>query len=590
MRKLSLTLVLLVILILPAQARTATELGRLAAYYPADTVFYAAARTDAGLSETLDGLVARLGSFVPGALPPGINFSFLLNSVAAELGADNFDSLRSWLGDTVAVGLYINESVINEINPPLYITLPLTDSAAALAFITDALTNSGAIEDYAVRTDGDFTLFESEFLGDTEIAIGPDVMFLAENLDLVPVFGVQASLADQSNYQSTLSQLPAESYNVVLYVDAGMLQTQISSLLQDEDALALPPELLNLSNTQAIGLTVLNGDSLVWDNAVLLPAAADVEALGIAYPELGPLNADFTARIPADAVLVSQGSDFGAGVQSALDSLRGVGDYIDANGGIVSFLGLPEGQLSADETAALNLINPRQIIPLINISFAGLTGLNLELDVLPVLSGDSASFVRLLPNTSLPGLPVLPDLGVIFQTSDEAGAAGLVEQLQLASEAYNTGYSIAAYGDGAALVMPIISNALGQAVPATDLLFGASGDMFALGTRPAVESALNTEGGLSSTAAFMAAQAILLQDAQQLLYIDLAPLNALLGELDAQGQLPLPPRDLRDLRLLLSLLESASISTVQTDTAAISRLVLTLADAPIELPDPASGS
>jgi len=393
-------------------------------------------------------------------------------------------------------------------------------------------------------------------------------------------------LAADAAYSDTLTRLPEDNYNIIVYLNQPVLQ-EFSLELNAQMGLEMPGSLTALSSSiggQVIGLTILDGDTLTLDLAQQPIDPALYEEI---YSETfvpTPMDLSFAGRVPADAVLLSQSSQFGPATQIALDNLRGLRRFIEEQGGLGGFLGLPLDFLDAETRLALNLFNLDMLLATFNISFSGLTGLSLENDVLPVLDGDSVTYLRVVPSQGVPFLPVLPELAVIFQTSDEAGAAALVEALQNASERYDAGYSIEAYGnDGAALNIDVLSQALGQPVPQLDFLFASSDDVFAFGTRGAVEASFNSDAYLSDSATFADAQTVFLPEAQGLLYIDLAPIGTLIDDLVAEGVLP-PSPDVRETRLALSLLEHSTITIrANDDLSTIIRMTITVSDEPLDM-------
>src|SRR5689334_13761171 len=94
----------------PAQERFGT-LESLSGYFPKDTMLYAATRTDGAFVSTLDRLAQTVASQLPaGTIPPGFPDSLstaldLLTTQAAG-GGTFATTVRPWLGDTLAVGIY----------------------------------------------------------------------------------------------------------------------------------------------------------------------------------------------------------------------------------------------------------------------------------------------------------------------------------------------------------------------------------------------------------------------------------------------------------------------------------------------------
>src|SRR4051794_4537716 len=93
-----------------AQERFGT-LESLSAYFPKDTMLYAATRTDANAVSSLNRLVQTVASQLPaGTIPAG--FPTTLTTaldlfIKQQAGGGTFaDTVQPWLGDTLAVGIY----------------------------------------------------------------------------------------------------------------------------------------------------------------------------------------------------------------------------------------------------------------------------------------------------------------------------------------------------------------------------------------------------------------------------------------------------------------------------------------------------
>jgi hypothetical protein len=277
-----------------------------------------------------------------------------------------------------------------------------------------------------------------------------------------------------------------------------------------------------------------------------------------------------------------------------LDALRELSAVLQESGGLAGLIGIPMDMLNEDEQIALLLADPGVILGSLNVSVAGLTGLSLESDILPVLDGDVITFLRLQANDG--GFPpILPDLGLAIQTSDSAGAARLIEAFITASQAYDTGYGLETFGSGQALAMPLVSAFTRLDLPGLDLLFGSSEDLFVVGTRGASLALVSTAASdsLGQTRAFQRATAHLLPGANSVAYIGGPQLLGFMDQIVASGLLPLRPSDLNDLgilRTLLASIDSAAISSITTSAQTVTaRAAISIAAEPPSLPDLYSG-
>jgi hypothetical protein len=590
MRKLGLLflLVLLAFSSLTAQATPIPTLTQHSEFYSDETMFFAALRTDDGYIETLDGVLQRASAYIPGLLPPGVGLNDVLDAFAQDaFGADYESAIGSWLGDVVSVGLTLTpENFAGEGIPSGLLTASITDREAATNFVRSFLDAQLSFAEYEV-TEGDaFTTFiapaDAQRSDGPSFAIGDDVLFAGIFPSDLPLEALTNALSADEAYNNTLALLPEDDYNILAYMDLPAIQAlNLANLETDMQrsgvqmgaGLTALTELATAVGPGIFAATVLDGDTLTLDGVIGAPNSDVLDDIGVPTFTPGSVDLSFAERIPADAPLVIHSSDFGPSTQATLDSLRTLSDYISDQGGIPAFL--PAGALSPEEELVLAAFSLDSILATLNISFAGLTGLSLERDVLPVLDGDAATYLRTVPvnNQDFP-LPILPDFGLVFQTSNENGAQALVDALFQASELYEAGYSIESYGDGGALALPIISGLLNLDFPASDLLFGSAEDFFAFGTRAAVEGTLDTDGGLAADPTFQDAQNYFLDGSQQVWYIGTEPIAVLTEQLaDLLGDLPEP----NPIRLVA---HSTITGLVNEDLSQVSRATITLGEMP----------
>src|SRR5262249_29496022 len=136
-------------------------------------------------------------------------------------------------------------------------------------------------------------------------------------------------------------------------------------------------DLMNVSGGMAVGFTLLNDEALLMDMVQSIDISV-FEDFGVSLANPSALDLSFTNHIPADAVVVLQGSDFGPSVQTAFSNVRAFGEYIKANGGIADLID-PNGYQfdTEEERHAVNQFDLAWILGSINLSFAGATGLSL---------------------------------------------------------------------------------------------------------------------------------------------------------------------------------------------------------------------
>ena len=591
-----LLLIVMCLLMLVGGAVSATspeELSGLAGHYPEDTTIFVSIRTDDAYIEQIDTIYSQILGLLPAearrSMPP--QFAPLLDLAAQGVTGSNFEQgVRSWLGNSIAVGMPLEMSLLTGRDLPVLIAVEITDKAAAIEILERLMEMDGA--DMASVEEGEFTVYVSENANDGApvFAVGEDVMYLSTSDVHIPLTPVRSSLADSAVFNTAVDLLPGDDYNALIYLDGGSLQ-EFNLNVMAMSGQSYPPALARLiraTGSQIYGLTVMNDDTFVLDLATTPADMSIYEEFGMELMVTGAIDMDFASNIPADAGLVLQSADFGMSTMVGLQNIRMIGDYLSDNGGIIgmfeSSFRMAGMRLSQEERAILETFaTPETMMAISNISFSGLTGLSLERDVLPVLDGDFAMYLRAQPADDLPVLPMYPDGALLFQSSDTDGAKTMMDALIEASEAYDTGYAVEAYGeDGAALVFPLISDMLGFQYKPFDVLVAQDADLFAIGSRAAVEAATEAEATLIDDETFQAAQAYLLDGSAMIGFVNPAPLGELITEyIEAAGD-DIRPRDREDLyamRYLLSLIEHATLSSYATeDGSGIARMTITLAE------------
>lgn len=565
------------------------DLTELADYYGEDTLVFASIRTDDALLTDLDTLVSQMSLFLPPDLLPEIKPSTLLAEQVTDAGFDLEEDILSWLGDAAAIGIPTGISLLDADIPPLLISIEV-DGAAALAFFEPLLAAEIEAQRYTVGEQAGFTVYESVSPDSPTIAFGEDVLFLGTG-DMVKLTMPDAPLSAAANFTAAIDNLPADDYAAVIYVDYGAFQSTLleaSSMAfgqgTDDDAAALDI-LQDAAEYLVAGISALDERTLIVDSV----AQSNLDILSELDYELfipRPIDPAFAARVPADAIAVIHTSEFGPAIQNSLDSIRATGTYFQENGGYLSLID-PSGFLLGDlPPEAVNLaegIDLGAITGVLNMGFAGFTGISLERDFLPVLDGDMAFYLRAQLDEQFFLSPVLPDFGMIVSTSDGAAAQDLITDFKAASDAYESGYELEAFGAGQALNIDTVERLLGFGTPNLDLLVGADDDVFVFGTRNAATRALDTTDGLAADPTFSDASAHFVDDAQLVLYLSMEPVTDLLIALIESGDLPADPEAGEVLRAL-SLLESASVSIrTNAEGLGVQRFAITLGAEPLDL-------
>jgi hypothetical protein len=357
-----------------------------------------------------------------------------------------------------------------------------------------------------------------------------------------------------------------------MYLDTPALQAANLNTLREMGVESPLFELSASANgASVIGLTLLDDRSLVIDTASQINPDA-FGALDIEMFTPAPVDPAFAERVPADAPFVILGSDLGQSWAVGLENLRRLDAFIVENGGWDELLG---PTLDFQTRAALRGFTLNAALGAVNVGFAGLTGLSLENDVLPMFTGNFALFARAVDDDAL---TIIPDVGFVTEVSDPDLAFANLAQLREAFDAYGTPYTVETLDDNGQVIAAQWLRSLAQTdSPNVDIVFGTDGVSFALGTRRAV---LGARDSLSNDPAYLAAQAYFLPDSVQIGYIGGDALTGLIDQLRESGLLPLQTvSDLDALRPVLSGIESASFSGAYVgESATIARFVVTLAE------------
>jgi hypothetical protein len=590
MRKVVLVLALLLVFgaaVIPAAAVPTADLTALASVFPANTAIFAAIRTDDGYIETLDSVIARLNQVLPASQRiDSLRDTF---DMGAGMLGGSFDSvIRSWLGDTAAIGVDISYLIDrDERNDYLAATLAIavTDSAAAVEFTRGLLSSQGDFdEQYTVEESDGVTIFRPSRQEPRLDGVIPFMFTEAYMVmgNLAPVMNRMARLDSSAAFTDTMSALPLGDYNIAAYIDTRALFDAQMTMLADMGDMAEMQEMIGMlagiSNnlgSMGVGFTIVDGRSLTIDIVSTANPEAMAEALGFdpdAMVTAQPIDPAFARFIPAGTPIVTHVTNLSGAYDALLTGLR--------SGVSLS------GADAEDVEEALAEIESG--IAGVEFAIRGLTGLDLEDDILSWMTGDLALWVGLSPAaaraTSLfgalaGGLPV--DFGILIDaTADPDGAAALVEGLKSAltfaarQTPANSGTRITVtdetIGGNAAVSVSIVDRSLPFPI---ELVVGASADVFAMGTRAAVEAALNPGVGLDSDPAFQEALRYALPDTVQLQYLAGAPLAPLFRLLPMEGSAD----DAQALVDFVSLISSSSISSSTANGLSYARLVLTLA-------------
>jgi hypothetical protein len=582
-------------------ANPTDTLTGLAQYYPANTQQFFAIRTDGDYLQTLKDLLARYEKFAPQA-----NLSGAFDQLSQSLtGADFAEGIGAWLGDGIAVGtsqsieaLRMQRQTFTNIQS-VVVTILIKDRAQAEAFVEKSL--EAGLDDYEKSEDGDFTVWQptQEFVP-TQIALGDDVLLIGLFANELPLQALSEPLSDDEAFINTVAQLPAESYNALIYQDTlSQLELSRAQILFSLEAITgetyelsdMPSWLTDALKPQVIGLTI-EGDTLILDLAQQIGTTFTQE-MGIDYSQLQPIDADFTQTIPVNAFAFAQTANTNQTMGSLSEQIKKLDALLAESGGLLGVLGVPSAD-QADSTlnrilnpqaryAIDTFLTPGTLLAAFNVTFSGLTGMSYERDVVPALDGDTIAYMRLLPPSAEVAqfLPVIPDFAVVHQASDNAKAQNVLDNLISASQAYGTNYPIDDVNGNDVLVFNLFNQVLqkqGQSpLSFIDMVITSGDGLFAYGTRAAVNEAFAPVGdNITSTTEYQNASAYFLPNAQQVLFISprnlVEPINDYFTQQDQRA-----PRDWMTIREVVSTIESLTLTSTVANEFSLARATITLA-------------
>ena len=285
----------------------------------------------------------------------------------------------------------------------------------------------------------------------------------------------------------------------------------------------------------------------------------------------------FAAHVPADAPFAIQGGGFGDSVTYFIDVFAAAME-----------IGMQQGMMmnqmdgGVDNVPAMvQDMDANDIRAFIDLSFSGMTGLDLEEDVLPYLNGNAVAFGRALPSEAT---NMTVDGAMVFEVTDAEAMQGIMDQLVEALDRYEADYTI----EGGVLVLPGVIRGFFperfqedlDAEPTFDFLIGLNDDVFVLGSREAVEFVLSGEGdSLADDPAYIEAQATFLEGSQQVGYVGFGPIRTLLEQVVAALDNGSRDQGVGAALMVLDAVSSASYSAhINPDGSSIGRMVLTLSE------------
>lgn len=578
--------------IFPVAAQS-DDVSSMAQYFPADTLVYGVTRSDDAFVEKLDGLFQHVLTYMPDE-PQGFSLKDALYN--SPLGMSSLEltfgeDIRPWLGDYMAFGLIGPLDQWNNGQRPIVGAIAITDRAAVESFISKLVDSTGdSASMFTQSTVGDFTVWEMPY---TAIAIGDSVMYMADKVDVMPL-EMDGTLAGVDSFQNTVAKMPLSGYDMFAYADVPVLGAQIMQNVEESNQPEIKPMMdffqtvMDATGPAAVGISTL--DDLTWtmDFVQLKGDTSKLEDLGITMDRpTKPVNLDFAANIPADAALVMLTDNVGPQTTAAFANMRALGDYLQKNHVFPQMDGRG-GRFGGMGMNMMGNVNIGDAITFMEFGFAGLTGLNLQNDVLSWMDGGSAGYVRALPSDVL---PMAVDVVALAETSDADATQNVLDHLATAFDQYDVTYSHEGTGPRSVLALTDLADKIFPPnVPfdvanadELDVLIGTNGSVFVMGTRPGATYSLNPDGAdLASDATFTQASAYFLPHSSAVMYINLQPLFPVFQEF-AQ-KMNASEREMSQIDQavgVLSVVKSISLSESNDDSSRSGRLVISLAEGPM---------
>ncbi len=504
-------------------------LESLSAYFPKDTMLYAATRTDANFVASLDQLTKLIISQMPkGILPPEefpSGLTAALDLLSGQVVGGNFaEQVRPWLGDTVAVGIY---PAIRSAGGR--IVVKITDQKAALTAASKAFKSwtSKAVNGYTLLTNS---------TDRNRIAIYPDVMIIyswSDDVGPQPVPQFTPNVTSNPYYTTALSRLPDTNYDMIAFVDTPlMVAYSTRNDYHSSGDWIFPAALLRTLGSTGIGAHIGNDQTLTVDAVQTIGNTAGLDALGIQFTGKGAaLSPDILQRVPRQSVFVMQMADVGSMLEFVGNSAQSAAKKFQTmlpsliTGAAYSYSASTAGLVSGGFGGLINT-------EWANVFFSNLSGYDYTTEIRPLLSGNSALFLTLNPNFK-PNSPTFLnrepfDGALVFEAQDAVAAQRFVSKLQreLAISIYSSGDHNAARIQEAVLpggAQGISLDVYGETGQSFDQFIAASQDnLLIMGTSRAVKQVLSGDG-----LGFNADTSTLLPNAGTAFYVNVPPAQSL---------------------------------------------------------------
>jgi hypothetical protein len=367
----------------PLQQERFGTLTTLTSYFPANSILYAAIRTDLDYLLQLNAVYERvIGQFSDEDDVPENLDAWLSLATQDPLGGAFSETVAPWLGESLAIGAYPLEGTVGT-----RIVLQITDADAALNAITQLYESE---QGWVRRELNDYTVFAAPDF-DQRIAVYDEVVIFSDHgpePQQIPT--LSPDITTNPYYQDALDRLPDNPYNLIGFVDVPLL----AALSNIETIEGVPGALFyRLLGALSFGGYLLDDQTLALDMVQRLGNDTGLQALGINLPGEGAiLSTELLSRIPSDALAVVQGVDLAAQLDVIGAGMTGVSQALGPayDSLLLTVLNQPAGAQSIGILRSISTAIP-------DVVFANLSGFNYETEIRPLLTEDWAAVVSLNP-------------------------------------------------------------------------------------------------------------------------------------------------------------------------------------------------
>ncbi len=484
-----------------AQERYGT-LESLNTYFPKDTMLYAATRTDSNFIASLDRLAQAAASQLPaGTIPSGFpdSLSTALDLLTTQRRGGTFaNTVRPWLGDTLAVGIY---PAIRSAGGR--IVIKITDAKAA----TNAVLKT--LEGWSSREVDGYTLLTPSNPNDrNRIAVYSDVMIVyswSDDVGPQQTPTVTPNVTANPYYTTALSRLPESDYDMIAFVDTPILiaYSQRQGYHSEGDWI-FPAAVYRTLGSMGIGVHIADDQTLTVDMSQTVGNTTGLDALGVHFTGQGAaLTSDLLTHVPSNSVFVMQAADVGSMLEFVGSSAQSAAKKFQiVLPSIITGFAYSSGASTAGLVSGAfgGLGNTEWA----NVFFSNLSGYDYNSEIRPLLGGSSALFLTFNPSYN-PNSPTFVnrepfDGALLFEATDPQTAQQFVSKLQreLAISIYSSGDDNAAriqevsLAGGAQGMSLTIYGETGQ--PFDQFIVTSQDNLLIAGTARAVNQVLSGDG------------------------------------------------------------------------------------------------